>query len=578
MSDIASLHGGGYRLVLRTPPQHRQSVVLADLFGPDGKISRDDAPVELEVAETERGRGLVIGRDAANRIVDLVNPVRRETDDWIGTLRDAPVRIYARTAEAAAAPDRDMLERLGRLGDALLITEDVSRLPTMVDTPAAYTYFGQFLAHELTVWNTVPNPGQGDKHHVMDSAIDLKTIFMRPPEFPERLPPHVKSEEDLALGESCPDSGARMFGRGLDDLPRMPDGAALLFEKRNDQNLAVAQTHVAVTRFAQAGLRILTKGSVDRRRTIVRHFQSVVLQDYLARIVDPATWADVMEHGRAFVAPSGAQRTGFWFIVPKEFSGAIFKFGHAMRKDVYAPWNTVNPHDTVDSAITSDLLGFTGAGHGLTKGRVPQKWVTDWRHMLGVSHIGPIMARAIGTALSKEVFCLPERLFQHSKHDRLCPGMEEKKINLARRTLMVGADLRLPSGQVYAGLVQAALEAAGSPCKIRVLTPQELGIPDNPTATAIMQEGVVGQRFVDQTPLWIYTLREAAVLGCGNHLGPLGGRIVAESISAAVEASGTGMIVKGIRQPFHAEPRFGGKSADKFDLDDLVKLAFSNKF
>ena len=32
-----------------------------------------------------------------------------------------------------------------------------------------------------------------------------------------------------------------------------------------------------------------------------------------------------------------------------------------------------------------------------------------------------------------------------------------------------------------------------------------------------------------KTPLWYYILREAAVLGGGNQLGPVGGRIVAET-------------------------------------------------
>jgi hypothetical protein len=33
-----------------------------------------------------------------------------------------------------------------------------------------------------------------------------------------------------------------------------------------------------------------------------------------------------------------------------------------------------------------------------------------------------------------------------------------------------------------------------------------------------------------ETPLWYYILREAAVLGSGDRLGPVGGRIVAEVI------------------------------------------------
>jgi hypothetical protein len=34
-----------------------------------------------------------------------------------------------------------------------------------------------------------------------------------------------------------------------------------------------------------------------------------------------------------------------------------------------------------------------------------------------------------------------------------------------------------------------------------------------------------------ETPLWYYILREAAILGSGDRLGPVGGRIVAEVIT-----------------------------------------------
>jgi hypothetical protein len=38
-----------------------------------------------------------------------------------------------------------------------------------------------------------------------------------------------------------------------------------------------------------------------------------------------------------------------------------------------------------------------------------------------------------------------------------------------------------------------------------------------------------GGRLLKKTPLWYYVLREAAVLQGGNQLGPVGGRIVAET-------------------------------------------------
>ncbi len=588
MIDMASLHGAGYRVVLREQSAASDRVRQADLFGPDGLINPFDDPVVVSIVLTERGSALRISDDVARRIDDLIGRSQGTPPPSGPTaaIRSAALlRIYSRLAAMAPAADENMLDRLGRLGDALLKSfgfAGSSELPkSMTKTPAAYTYLGQFLAHEMTVYHPTGSNRPPSMILAIDSAIDLKTIFLRPFNFPRTLPEGVQEAEGLILSETILDSGTRFPGSGLDDVPRRPDGCPILFEPRNDQNLAVSQTHVAVTRFAQAAMRILQKSGLsedDLHRTVIRHFQSVVLQDYLPRIVDPETYADVMEHGRVYVAPSNGNDPLTSFYVPTEFSTAIFRFGHAMVQDCYAPWNTENPDKTVQSALASDLLGFSFAGGALTRGRLLQSWTTDWGHMLGHPGETPNMARAIGTALSESLFCLPEDLFQPSIFDRPCLDAQASRINLARRTLLAGALTNLPTGQTLAQLVQTELDRAGSPCRIPILPPDALVIPDNQHATDIMLEGEVGARFVDQTPLWVYILREAAICGDGNRLGPLGSRFVAETLSAAVEASGTGMIVKGIRQRFEPYPNFGGRSKDKFDYADLLTLAFNTGF
>ena len=584
MNDLACLHGAGYRLVIRQLLPGAELTGLADLFGPDGIANNLDEPIALNVVETERGLVLVVGDKAGAQIERLIVGSRDARLDSVSSMevaRSVPVRIYSRVAANAVSADESMLDRLGRLGDALLVDYGFSPPPPlprrMENTPAAYTYLGQFLAHELTVWKPNGSERAPFSPGAIDSAIDLKTIFLRPLDFPPKPPSHVQEVESLALGETIPNSGIKFSGGGIDDLPRMEDGRALLFEMRNDKNLALSQTHVAVTRFAQAALEIQQGNGLDgkaHRQAVVRHFQSIVLQDYLPRLVDQNTYDDVMTHGRVYVAPSKEPHTLHQFFVPIEVSAAIFRFGHSMVRDVYAPWNTVDPNHTVPSALASDQLGFTFGGKNLTDGQLLQTWTTDWRHMLGLDGIDPIKATRIGTELSQALFCLPDRLFQQSIHDRPCTQHAQGRLNLARRTLMYGALLELPTGQALAKQVQEKLVMAGSPCRIPILEPECLDIPDNIPATAIMREGAVGARFVDQTPLWLYILREAAVCGDGNRLGPLGGRMVAETLSAAIEASGTGMIVKGRRLPFAPDPAFGGRFKDKFDYCDLVRLAF----
>ena len=83
----------------------------------------------------------------------------------------------------------------------------------------------------------------------------------------------------------------------------------------------------------------------------------------------------------------------------------------------------------------------------------------------------------------------------------------EPPTSLAERNLLRHLTWRLPSGQSIAA-------ALGAPV---------LG------ATPLFRSSFsIRPSFAESTPLWYYVLREADVLADGKHLGPAGGRIVAE--------------------------------------------------
>jgi hypothetical protein len=50
------------------------------------------------------------------------------------------------------------------------------------------------------------------------------------------------------------------------------------------------------------------------------------------------------------------------------------------------------------------------------------------------------------------------------------------------------------------------------------------------------EECGLGDRWIGETPLWYYVLKEAEVLAAGAHLGPVGGRIVAEVLLGLLDA------------------------------------------
>jgi hypothetical protein len=96
---------------------------------------------------------------------------------------------------------------------------------------------------------------------------------------------------------------------------------------------------------------------------------------------------------------------------------------------------------------------------------------------------------------------LPEQIVGHTE--------APEHHSLASRDLQRGGALGLPSGEAVARLVGVV-----------PLTREEGGL-----------DGWEGE-----TPLWYYVLKEAEVRSGGQHLGPVGGRIVAEVLLGLLDA------------------------------------------
>jgi hypothetical protein len=82
--------------------------------------------------------------------------------------------------------------------------------------------------------------------------------------------------------------------------------------------------------------------------------------------------------------------------------------------------------------------------------------------------------------------------------------------SLAARDLQRGAALSLPSGEAVARAIGA-----------EPLSADECGL---------------GEDWIGETPLWYYILKEAEVRAGGEHLGPVGGRIVTEVLIGLLDA------------------------------------------
>ena len=433
--------------------------------------------------------------------------------------------------------------------------------------PAGFTYLGQFVDHDLTFDKTAvafgSNVSAADLLQGRSPRLDLDSLYGAGPNSPGSAK-FYKDDRHLKMGKTEAVGG--IAAKQGFDLPR--EAKAVVPDRRNDENLAIAQTHLAMIRFHNRvvdGLPAATPAAerfVRARESVVKHYQWMIRHDYLTRILDPAIVDDVFANGRkAFevgAAPTDVPT------MPIEFSVAAFRLGHSMIRRDYA-WNKEFPghQGTLDLLFAfSGTSGFLGGG-----ARLPSNWIADWRRMYDLTETGRAdlaappgqfnRARRIDSLLSDPLAALPRGSFGGRAADE-----GTIRANLAFRNLTRAKMVKLATGQKAVAFLRA--KGVG----ITALTKAKLrdgdGGADLSGLTAIQRA-----RVLEQTPLWFYTLREAE-LG-GGRLTGVGARIVAETIHRAIEGSRFSIV----RDPAW-RPSLG-PDATTFRMSDLLLFAFEGK-
>lgn len=328
------------------------------------------------------------------------------------------------------------------------------------------------------------------------------------------------------------------------DLPRAlrPDpgdafGAwkrrAFIGDGRNDENIILAQLHVAFLRFHNAVVDAMgPSGTFDEaRRQTLWHYQWLVVNAYLPAVCDPTVVAAVIAEGAplydVFLAQqkqSGGVAPGH-LPLPFEFSTAAFRFGHSMVRGEYDYNQNFNPSPGGPAGTLQFMFDFTGnrpvrtapdgtVGGPIGRGgslRLEENWIIDWDRF---TRVGPGIQRArkIDSHVASLLLDLP------NEGRGQVAGLLK---NLARRNLRRGMVHNLAPAQA----ILAVLAARG--IALPRLTAAQLAIAGS---TVVADHG-----FDQQTPLWFYILKEAEHLGGGNHLGPLGSRIVAETLIGLID-------------------------------------------
>jgi hypothetical protein len=505
------------------------------------------------VLETPNLVGNVAGFDAPSTTLTIANGARVAK-----LVTGEGLKFYCRIAPSVKGVDQPESDDLEQLAE-LLKTSGPTRSTAAPDTdiPAAYTYLGQFIAHDLSDLRVLDPAGMVT---IRSAALDLDSLFGAVPEPP--LPAQAQLwKAGVGIGQ------ARSFGPDVryEDLPRRTDGKALIADARNDSNLALAQLHLALSKFHQRIANDLGHRSDDAARRITRrHVQSVVLHDYLRRVIEPGIYDDILLHGRRVIHPGGLL-TETPFLIPIEFAAACFRVGHSMVREKYEAWEY-----GVRPIRLQTLLLMTGQGGGFFELRhLSEEWRINWASMLEQPNPPSLrnMAAGIDATLAAGLHNLPDRLFPASTPKGGGSGLT----SVARATLLRQRGFELSSGQQTADVVNGAI---GPGPQFPVLTPPEIaaafsdsGAPATPLGDFLCKSGLHAN-----TPLWLYCLAESRMFCGGRRFGPLTSRIVMETIHAAIEAAPDGIVANdGQTITFTAEESLSGRN--EFHLQELIAHA-----
>lgn len=446
--------------------------------------------------------------------------------------------------------------KLKALSDAMLDADPTDTAKDNAKIPAGFTYLGQFVDHDITLDLTSLGDKQKDPLGVENfrtPGLDLDCLYgLGPdgsPQLYQRNGPQFQTRgPKFVIGKNTNVGFGGVTGDFSNDLPRSPEGMALIGDHRNDENLLVAQTHLAFLKFHNKVCDILAAGAkppadlfAEARRLVTWHYQWLVLHDFVERLTEPGIVAKILHDGRKFYR---FKRTPY---MPVEFSVAAYRLGHSMVRQTYS-------HNRVFQDIGFDLLfGFTGLSGQiigdlapnpptgpLPVSVLPSNWIIDWRRFHALGTPAGTADFTFNNTRKLDPFLVKEL------HD--LPGGGG---NLAFRNLKRGVMLGLPSGQDVAAHMKVK----------KPLTPAE--IASGPDGQVARQQGLD-----KATPLWYYILKEAQVRGNGERLGPVGSTIVSEVFVGLVHGDPQSYIW----QVKDWKPTLPSAKAGDFTMADLLRL------
>lgn len=412
--------------------------------------------------------------------------------------------------------------------------------------PAAYSYLGQIVAHDLaeTAWHSLhPN-----KLNLRTHALDFDTIFGP---VPHDLQPFGDTRPlgGLCIGQTTDPNCFR-------DLPRGSTGQPVIADERNDHNLLLAQMHVEMSRFHHAVFHLCQPKTLSHHRSITRrHLQSIVLQDYAPRLVDTEIIDDVAANGRAVVYPAGSIGP---FRIPVEFSVGVFRMGHSMIRQSYKFNESLGSFQTLEKILANT---YYGGSISETEWPLRNLWTVDWT-LLTEAHPHS-SALAIDESIVDQMFEIDRSLIDH-----VPDALPDGPVSLAALTLLRGRTLGIPSAQELLSAGSFGVRDVG----IVKLTADEVSDVADDDLKNVLEASENGFSLAEQTPLWFYILREASQrpASCEGRLGGLGGRVLYETLHAAAQAAEDSIVTESGAIDFAPHPSLSFDGVPHFTLQKMI--------
>ena len=432
-----------------------------------------------------------------------------------------------------------------------------------VDNPAitaGFTFLGQFLDHDITFDPTSSLEKKNDPEAIKNfrtPVFELDSVYGAGPD----VHPFLYDADPANVGKM-------LIGRDTDgapnDLPRNPQGVALIGDPRNDENLIVSQLHLAFLKFhnfvvdhieadgVEGGVPVPEPFRFDEAQRVVRwHYQWLVGHEFLQKTLGQAQWERLVEPFITFGPykkngrkkgdypghltgqdPYGNTLHAAYYrrqpYIPVEFSVAAYRFGHSQVRPGYQINGAFGGAIFPDLAIGDNL---DPAQNVLLAGRA-----VDWSLFFDTGG-SPTPGKRIDPSISGPLANLPGFTTDAS---------------LMVRNLKRGNAFSLPWGQRVAAAIGVA-----------PLTDDEL----TTGGVKLTDLGFPARR----APLWYYVLKEAEVHADGKHLGPVGAHIVATVFVSLLRGDYNSYIN---HDPTWT-PFLKSKKAGDFTIADLVTLAAS---